>query len=242
MKDIKPTWFIEHPVDQEYKQYILLDFLSTVNKDIADEDIYYPVKRIFSMIKEISSLKVWIESNFDEIPNDISKNIREVIQTYENSQLSKSEKEELFSIIETSLNILYKYADLGMDLWKNIESRIKAFSLSRATEDKNRDRGILIFRNMSTDHLISYWWQSGKTDKGSKGTMLKKILLRNSYYSMSYEFTVHEILDSMDIKGDLGMEVNVMEIYEDFSEESVTLKIAKELFIREISKEEREKN
>ena len=194
------------------------------------------------MIKEISSLKVWIESNFDEIPNDISKNIREVIQTYENSQFSKSEKEELFTIIETSLNILYKYADLGMDLWKNIESRIKAFSLSRATEDKNRDRGILIFRNMSTDHLISYWWQSGKTGKGSKGTMLKKIPLRNCYYSMSYEFTVHEILDSMDIKGDLGMEVNVMEIYEDFSEESVTLKIAKELFIREISKEEREKN
>lgn len=242
MKDIKPTWFIEHPVDQEYKQYILLDFLSTVNKDIADEDIYYPVKRIFSMIKEISSLKVWIESNFDEIPNDISKNIREVIQTYENSQLCKSEKEELFSIIETSLSILYKYADLGMDLWKNIESRIKAFSLNSAAEDKNRDRGILIFRNMSTDHLISYWWQSGKTGKGSKGTMLKKIPLRNCYYSMSYEFTVHEILDSMDIKGDLGMEVNVMEIYEDFSEESVTLKIAKELFIREISKEEREKN
>lgn len=238
MKDIKATWFIEHPVDQEYKQYILLDFLSTVNKDIAEEDIYYPIKRIFSMIKEISSLKVWIESNFEEIPEDISEGIREVIQTYEDSKLSESEKNELFSIIETSLNILYKYADLGMDLWKNIENRIKAFRLNSSIESKNSDRGILIFRNMSTDHLITYWWQTGKTDKGSKGTMLKKINLRNCYYSMSYEFTVHEILDSMNIKGDLGMEVNVMEIYEDFSEESVTLKIAKELFIREISKEE----
>lgn len=242
MKDIKPAWFIEHPIDQEYKQYILLDFLSTVNKDIADEDIYYPVKRIFSMIKEISSLKIWIESNFNEIPEDISEGIREVIRVYKNSKLSKSEKEELFLIIKTSLSILYKYADLGMDLWKNIESRIKTFSLSRSPDNINMDRGILIFRNMSTDHLITYWWQSGKTNNGSKGTMLKKIQLTNCYYSISYEFIAHEILDNMGIKGDLGMEVSVMEIYEDFSEESVTLKIAKELFIRGISKEEREQN
>lgn len=241
MKDIRPTWFIEHPVDQEYKQYILLDFLSTVNKDIAEEDIYYPIKRIFSMIKELNSMKVWLESDFEKIPDDISPTIREVINFYENSKMSEEENKELYLIIETSLNILYKYADLGMELWKNIEGRIKAFNLAKNSDEETRDRGILIFRNMSTDHLITYWWQSGKTGKGSKGTMLKKVPLRNCYYSMSYEFTVHEILDDMNIEGNIGVEVKVMEIYEDFNEESVILKIAKELFIREISSEERER-
>ena len=241
MKDIKPTWFIEHPIDQEYKQYVLLDFLSTVNKDIAEEDIYYPIKRIFSMIKEITSIKVWIENEFNQIPEDLPLNIKKLVEYYENSEIEDFENEEIFKIIEMSLNILYKYADLGMELWKNIESRIKAFSLGKFGDVKNKDRGILIFRNMATDNIIAYWWQNGKNNSGPQGTLMKRVFLRNSYFSMSYEFIVNEILEAMDLDRHIDPAVNVMEIYEDFTEDSVTLKIAKELFIREVSKEERER-
>ena len=241
MKDIKPTWFIEHPIDQEYKQYVLLDFLSTVNKDIAEEDIYYPIKRIFSMIKEITSIKVWIENEFSQIPEDLPLNIKKLVEYYEKSEVEDFEKEEIFKIIEMSLNILYKYADLGMELWKNIEGRIKAFSLERFGDVKNKDRGILIFRNMATDNLIAYWWQSGKNSNGPQGTLMKRVFLRDSYFSMSYEFIVHEILETMDLDRPVDPAVNIMEIYEDFTEDSVILKIAKELFIREVSKEERER-
>ena len=241
MKDIKPTWFIEHPIDQEYKQYVLLDFLSTVNRDIREEDIYYPIKRIFSMIKELTSVKIWIENDFKTIHEDLPSNIKNLIGYYENSKLEEFEKDEVKEIIENSLNILYKYADLGMDLWKNIESRIKAFSLERFGDAIKKDQGILIFRNMSSDQIIAYWWQSGKTGKGSTGTLMKRVFLRNSYFSMSYEFIVHEIIEIMNLDHPVDPAVNVMEIYEDFSEESVTLKIAKELFIREINKEERER-
>ncbi len=241
MKDIKPTWFLEHPIDQEYKQYTLLDFLSTVNKDIADEDIYYPIKRIFSMIKELTSIKVWIENEFKEVPKDLPKKIHDLIVYFDRSEFTEDETEEILMIVDNSLNILYKYADLGMELWKNLESRIRAFSLDRFGKKDNRDCGILIFRNMSTDNVLAYWWQCGRTHKGSDATMLKKIPLRNSYFSMSYEFIAHEAIESLSLKGDIDPEISVMEIYEDFTEESVILKIAKEIFIREINNEEREK-
>lgn len=241
MKDIKPTWFIEHPIDREYKQYILLDFLSTVNRDIAEEDIYYPIKRIFSMIKEITSVKVWVENDFDKIPEDLPDNVQKLVEYYEKSEIEEFEEEEILKIIEMSLDILYKYADLGMDLWKNIESRIKAFSLERFGDVKNRDSGILIFRNMATDHLTAYWWQNGKSGNGSNGTLMKRVFLRDCYFSMSYKFIVHEVLETMSLERPIDPAVNIMEIYEDFTEDSVILKIAKELFIREISKEERER-
>lgn len=241
MKDIQPTWFIEHPIDQEYKQYVLLDFLSTVNKDIREEDIYYPIKRIFSMIKELTSVNIWMEKEFKDIPKDLPANIKKLVEYYENSKLEEFEKKEIKEIIENSLNILYKYADLGMDLWKNIESRIKSFNLERFGDALKKDNGILIFRNMSSDQLIAYWWQNGKTGRGSSGTLMKRVFLRNSYFSMSYEFIVHEIIEIMNLDHPIDPAVNIMEIYEDFNEESVTLKIAKELFIREISKEERER-
>jgi hypothetical protein len=241
MKDIKPTWFIEYPIDQEYKQYILLDFLSTVNKDIEDEDIYYPIKRIFSMIKELTSVKVWIENEFKEVSEELPSNIHDLITYFRGCDFSDDEVEEILSIIDNSLNILYKYADMGMSLWKNLENRIRAFSLERFTTKENRDCGILIFRNMSTDNVFVYWWQCGRTNKGSDATMLKKIPLRNPYFSMSYEFIAHEAIESLEIKKDVDPDINIMEIYEDFNEDSVILKIAKELFIREVSKEQKEK-
>jgi len=241
MKDIKPTWFIEYPIDQEYKQYILLDFLSTVNKDIEDEDIYYPIKRIFSMIKELTSLKVWIENEFQDPPGELPKQISDIITYFNQSDFNQSEIDEILSIIDNSLSILYKYADLGMDLWKNLEGRIRAFNLERFGRKENRECGILIFRNMSSDNVVCYWWQCGKTNKGSDATMLKKIPLRNPHFSLSYEFIAHEAIETIDLKPNVDPEIDIMEIYEDFNEDSVILKIAKELFVREINNEQREK-
>lgn len=241
MKNIKPTWFIEHPIDQEHKQYILLDFLSSVNKDIEKEDIYYPIKKIFSMIKELSFAKLWLSGNAKEITEELPNSIKSIAKQLRNSDLNTKEKDNLLKLIDGSLEILYKYADLGMDLWKNIESRIKTFRLQSGGLE-NTEIGILLCRNMATDHITAYWWKIGETSDGSRGAIMKKVNLRNPYFSLSYEFIAHEVLDSLGLPPGFDPSVTVMEIYEDFDQESVTLKIAKELFIREISSKVEKKN
>ncbi len=233
MKNIKSTWFIEHPLDQEHKQYVLLDFLSSVNKDIEKEDIYYPIKRIFSLIKELNYAKYWLTDQLKE-NEEFTVGTKSIISYLEKYEASQDEREELLKIIETSLGILYKYADLGMDLWKNIESRIRTFSL-QTVGVPNNDLGILIFRNMASDHIIAYWWKTGETGEGSRGAIMKKVPLRNPYFSLSYEFIAHEVLESLGLPPAIDPAVTIMEIFEDFDQESVTLKIAKELFFREIS-------
>ncbi len=234
MKNIKPTWFIEHPIDQEHKQYILLDFLSSVNKDIEKEDIYHPIKKIFSMIKDLSFAKSWLNGNLKDLNQDQANSIKDIYKYLKCSEFDEKEKSSLLKLIDGSLEILYKYADLGMDLWKSIESRIKIFRL-HTEEGFENGIGILLCRNMATDHVTAYWWKIGETSDGSKGAIMKKVNVRNPYFSLSYEFIAHEVLDSLGLPPGFDPSVTVMEIYEDFDQESVTLKIAKELFIREIS-------
>ena len=185
------------------------------------------------MIKELSLAKSYIE-NKSNINQDISAgNLKTILQRLERSDFDKKDREELIKVVDGSLSILYKYADLGMDLWKNIESRIRTFQLKRRTSDENH--GILLCRNMANDLIVAYWWKIGETKEGSKGALMKKVSLRNPYFSLSYEFVAHEVLDQVGVPAGFDPPITIMEIFEDFDQESVTLKIAKELFVREIS-------
>jgi hypothetical protein len=232
MKDLKTTWFIQHPIDQEHKQYVLLDFLKSVNTEISKENIYYPVKKIFSIIKELTFVKNLLEGKNVDPYVKIGR-IKKLKECIEENHLSLNEKIECLKIVDSSLAILYKYADLGMSLWRNIEKRIKTFDLFHPDKETG-EYGILILRNMSSDGMLAYLWQNGDDMKSVKGTIMKNIPLKNPYFSLSYEFSVHEIMQILGISVN-PPRVTVMEISEDFREDSVIVKIAKELFIREIS-------
>ncbi len=242
MKDLKATWFIENPIDQEHKQYLLLDFLKSVNQDIYDEDIYYPIKRIFSMIKELTYSRILIQEGNEISSKKLNRELETINKYIQEANLSTEEKEECLKIIESSLSILYKYAELGMELWKNIEKRIRTYDLQTAKKSDHQEYGILLFRNMASDKIYPYWWQKEKTNSGSKGgTLLKYVEIKNPYFILSYEFCVHEIIESMGLKDKRDPVITIMEVYEDFNKESVILKIAKELFIRKIYLEENQR-
>lgn len=234
MKDLKTTWFIQHPIDQEHKQYVLLDFLKSVNQDISKEDIYYPVKKIFSLIKELTFIKVLMEEKDVDL-SKASKRMKSLWEIMQESDFSKEDKLECLQILDSSLGILYKYADLGMTLWRNIERRIKVFNLPVMRKNPHSEYGILLFRNMATDEIFPYFWQAGQTGIGSRGTIMKYISIPNPYFSLSYEFSVHEIMKTMEFGRGQEPLITIMEVSEDFNRDSVILKIAKELFIREIS-------
>ena len=142
-------------------------------------------------------------------------------------------------IAKSALKILYKYADMGINLWKDMESRIKIYSLE--VQDPDKDHGITIFRNMSTDEVFTYWWKKTEMKLGGqtkKGVILKNIHIPNSYYSMSYEFIMHETMVSMGLKNGRKIPCTIIEISEDFNQNSEIFKIAKEKFIQEMDQED----
>ena len=230
MKDIKVTWFLDQPIDSEHKQYILLDFLKSVNKEIEKDNIYYPIKKIFTLIKDLRVMDLILDGK-SLAPEEMDKREKIIFDFYKELNLSEEENIELKEIVEVSLGCLYRYAELGTNLWKNVEKRINTFSF--AGENQSNDFGILILRNMASDEVHTYWWSRYKSAITSSGILMKRVNLLNSYFSLSYEFIVHEMMQNLGMKA-LNPQVTVMEISEDFNVESNVLKVAKELFIREM--------
>jgi len=231
MKDLKPTWFLQDPIDSEHKQYVLLDFLKSVNEDIKKDNIYHPIKKIFSAIKEITMMKKIMDGGEFDI-DVLNKREKIILSYYENLIIDQEEFDEIKRIIDISLASLYRYADLGTNLWKNIENRIKAFEL--CPDYRKNSFGVLILRNMATDEIHPYWWSKGESKESGPGVIMKKIPILNNYFSLSYEFLIHELINVIGIKHVEGPRVTIMEISEDFDKDSVILKVAKELFIREM--------
>lgn len=230
MKDIKVTWFLDQPIDSEHKQYILLDFLKSVNKEIEKDNIYYPIKKIFTLIKDLRVMDLILDGK-SLAPEETGKREKIIFDSYKELNLSEEENVELKEIVEVSLGCLYRYAELGTNLWKNVEKRINTFSF--VGENQSNDFGILILRNMASDEVHTYWWSRYKSTITSSGILMKRVNLLNSYFSLSYEFTVHEMMQNLGMQA-LNSQVTVMEISEDFNAESNVLKVAKELFIREM--------
>lgn len=236
MKKLSPVWFLQSPIDVEHKYYILLDFIQSVNLEIKNNKIYSPIKRIFSLIEDLENFKKFRSifiSDYSLLDDEDVKILKKI------PSISEEERRELDSIIQNSLQILYKYENLGVRLWKKIEESIKIFNLEPSGFRK--ESGITIFRNMSTDEVFSYWWKKTEIQiegEVKKGIVLKNIPILNRRYSMSYEFIVHETLDSMGIRDGSKFPCTIIEISEDFDLNSEIFKIAKEKFIKEVDRED----
>lgn len=232
MKDLSPVWFLESPLDSEHKNYILLDFLKSVSEDIKKNSIYDPLKRIFSLIE---GLEEFSRSGKISPQGDLSSEDQKVLKSYFKDSFRPENKEEVERILGTCLEILYKYSDGVINLWKDLESRIKIYSLN--AKDLEEDRGITIFRSMSTNEIFPYWWKKVEIRIGEdykRGIILKKVPILNNYFSMSYEFILHETLVHMGIKDARKLPCTIIEISEDFNQNSEIFRIAKEKFIKEI--------
>jgi hypothetical protein len=238
MKNLSPVWFLKSPIDAEQKHYILMAFLQKVVKGIKDNNIYSPIKGLFFMIE---GLEYFLKNNnleeFKKLP--LSREDKSIVDFYSEIPISKEEENELNYIAKSALEILYKYANLGINLWKNIENKIKMYSLE--VQDPDKDYGIILFRNMSTDEVFSYWWKKTEIrlgDQTKEGIILKKIHIPNNYFSMSYEFIMHETMVSMGLRNGGKIPCTIIEISEDFNQNSEIFKIAKEKFIQEIDQED----
>ena len=234
MKDISQIWFLKSPIDAEHKYYILLDFLKSINEEIKKNNVYSPTKKIFSMIKDLDHFqKNGTMDGHKEL--FISEEDEELLSFYRENGMKDEVKEEIGMILENSLKVLYKYADMGINLWKKMEGRIKMYNLD--VPDGSQESGITIFRNMSTDEVFPYWWKKTGIKIGEEvrsGVVLKGISILNSKYSMSYEFILHETLVSLGIQDGTKFPCTIIEISEDFDKSSEIFKIAKERFIQEI--------
>jgi hypothetical protein len=229
MKNLSSTWFLEFPIDSEHKQYVLLDFLQAINKEIREDNIYHPIRKVFDLIRALKLVE--LAMNGQKLPaGELKDKEKKMIENFRTLKLSGDDYFELQETIRLSLDCLYRYAEIGSNIWKKIESRISVYNLNPKQENPNS--GILLVRNMITDEVHPFWW-SKYTNLSSVGVMMKNVKMKNNFYSISYDYLINEILTELKIESK-SIKITVMEIYEDFDLNSNILKIAKDLFIEDL--------
>jgi predicted CoA-binding protein len=56
-KNISPIWFLKEPIDPEHKEYILLDYLKEISKELSKENCYSIMKEISKIVKVLNDFR-----------------------------------------------------------------------------------------------------------------------------------------------------------------------------------------
>tara|TARA_B100000900_G_C20463474_1_gene668292 strand:- start:75 stop:452 length:378 start_codon:yes stop_codon:yes gene_type:complete len=118
MELLKLTWWMEDPIDYEYKQYILLDYLQKIEKHFYNKDFSPYLLHTEKLYEEMSISLEFI----DVFEQSITKT--ELVFT-QNGMGWKEEKpptinevEEMKNILRFSIPKLKEKVQLGKELWK----------------------------------------------------------------------------------------------------------------------------
>lgn len=240
MKNISPLWFIKDPIDPEHKEYILLDYLKSLTKKLNAKTSYSVLREISRMIKGLNDFKETKQISYS-VTKGLKKEDRDFLKGFDFRELDAQTASLLEDIIESSLHTLYDYSEVCLEILKEEESKIKIFKVEPETiiKPEKSNSGILIIRNMVTDIIEAYRWQGSvilKTAEGDKEVcIMKRIYLKNKTFSINYEYIYHEIIETSQEEKKKSPELYVIEIYENYNENSEILKMAKEKFIEKIS-------
>lgn len=238
-KFISPVWFLREPLDAEHKEYILLDYLKEISKNLTKENCYSVLREVSRMVRILNDFRREKKIE-DRVKKVLKKDDLDHLENFNFEVLDEESKETLMGIIEDSLQTLYEYSEVCLEILKEEESKIKIFRIQSKfdIEETRENSGIVIIRNMVTDKLLNYFFKANvkmETPEGNKEiSILKKIHLKNSFFSLNYEYIYHEILSEMKANTKYSPKFYVIEIYENFEENSEIYKLAKEKFIEHL--------
>ena len=241
MEKLSPIWFLEQPLDIEHKNYILLNYLKKKSENLEGDEVLTNLKEISGIVKVLHHFR-----DKGELPDYVLESLDEDAKNTIKGMNSPdghltTGKAEVKEIVESSIEILYDFSEIFMEILREEQEKIKIFKLgSRYTQNsESNSSGVLLIRNMITDRIIPYYWRETKMqmeEQEKDVVVMKKINLKSKNFSLSYEYIYHEVLDSIGSLKSFTPSFYVIEIYENFSERSEIFKMAKERFIETLSK------
>jgi hypothetical protein len=228
MEKLDKDWLTKDNTDFEYKKYILLDYLQTVNTNFQEKKIY---PYLSDCVEEFRSLKDLLEQKDKLTPKELTsidfKNLELIYTTIEDEVFIEIQK-----LINYSLRKIKTTIEEGRKICDEIEKNITFQPVGVITEHK--EEGYLILT--STDSIIYKYKMDSLILEGNKYKMLKTtpITTQNISEFQSLENIKQEYINPRD---------NIpMMTYGAYSKteipfENTFLPIVKRILIREINKD-----
>lgn len=118
MELLKLTWWMDDPIDYEYKQYILLDYLQKIERYFYDREFSPYLLYTEKLYEEMAISLEYIEAFEESITKSELVFTKSGLGWREEKPPTINEVEEMKLILKFSVPKLKEKVKLGKELWK----------------------------------------------------------------------------------------------------------------------------
>jgi|TARA_B100001778_G_C18530877_1_gene603534 hypothetical protein len=119
MELLKLTWWMDEPIDFEYKQYILLDYLQKIENHFINKDFSPYLLHTEKLYEEMAINLEFIDAFEEEMTSSHIVFSQKGIGWEDTELPTIKELEEMKSILKFSVPLIRSKVQLGKELWKN---------------------------------------------------------------------------------------------------------------------------
>lgn len=153
MKELKPYWFLESPIDTEYKYYILMAYLMKVEKSFKTQGFEKYFKNLIAIKKDLESF----DKNTELTQKTLAKMTDdERSQMYTILDCNLDQIGEIEEIVKNSIEVIDKFLNDNREFYERYNALVDVESY--CGKYNLWDQGFLIVRRKGEEFMRIFSW------------------------------------------------------------------------------------
>jgi len=153
MKELKPYWFLESPIDTEYKYYVLMAYLMRVKESFKTQGFEKYFKNLISMKKDLESF----DKSTELTQKTLSKMTdEERSHMYDILDANLDDIGEIENIVRNSIKVIDEFLNDNRDFYERYNSLVDVESY--CAKYNLWDQGFLVIRRKGEEFMRIFSW------------------------------------------------------------------------------------
>lgn len=198
MKTLYKNWLTEGLMDVEYKQYILLDYFRSVEKDFQEIKLYPGISDLLSHYENLIKLKENKDLLADSMPKQLTGLDWEKLKAeYRSPIISDEVMKVIEELLEFALPRFKKHLHEGKDIYEFIEEQLSMEPVG--ITPLNKDFGYMFLANATEKETLVYEYQLSifqNTAENYRGIHTRYLTTYSNGLTTTYSHIKNELIRS----------------------------------------------
>jgi len=153
MKNLKPYWFLESPIDTEHKYYMLMSFLVNLKKSFQTKNFVKKFKELLTIKRDLESF----DKSTEFSPKTLSKMTeeeRDLVYTILDKNLDNIAEVE--SVVKNSIQTIEAFLEENSFFYEKYNSLVNVESY--CAKYNLWDQGFLVIRKNDEEYMKVFTW------------------------------------------------------------------------------------
>ena len=153
MKNLKPYWFLESPIDTEHKYYMLMSFLVNLKKSFQTKNFVKKFKELLTIKRDLESF----DKSTEFSPKTLSKMTeeeRDLVYTILDKNLDNIAEVE--SVVKNSIQTIEDFLEENSFFYEKYNSLVNVESY--CAKYNLWDQGFLVIRKNDEEYMKVFTW------------------------------------------------------------------------------------